>query len=109
MYKPVWTRQKRSVEKCSFPPWTYPQENLPGCRIPKEIRLGFSNRQSASEPVSLREALENSSRAHAAAHAHGYHAVAPPFTLTRAGSKPASLITANDCAANASFNSITSI
>src|ERR1700691_4829318 len=81
MYKPVWTRQKRSVEKCSFPPWTYPQENLPGCRIPKEIRLDCSNRQSASEPVSLRKALENSSRAHAAAHAHGYHAIASLASL----------------------------
>src|SRR5258705_13916718 len=36
-------------------------------------------------------------------------AIAPPFTLTFSGSNPNVLITASDWAANASFNSITSI
>ena len=36
-------------------------------------------------------------------------AIAPPLGLTRSGSSPASRITANDWAANASFNSMTSI
>src|SRR5215213_9775721 len=36
-------------------------------------------------------------------------AIAPPLTLTFSGSSPNVLITASDCAANASFNSITSM
>src|ERR1035438_9256040 len=37
------------------------------------------------------------------------NAIAPPFGFTFSGSSPASLITASDCAAKASFNSITSM
>src|SRR5260370_21285582 len=72
----IWKKQRGSAEKRSSRPWRFLQERLRGCRIPKATRSGCGKRRGNTSKLRSGEALEDAGGAHAAADAHGNHAVA---------------------------------
>src|SRR5437879_3359990 len=72
----IWKKQKRSAEKHSSPRWKFPRVLLRGCRIRKATRSGCGRRRNNTSKLRSRETLEDAGGAHAAADAHGNHAVA---------------------------------